>query len=142
MKNGRVVHLPTQHAFGANTLKRIEAQQGFHDVDRGGYTSDALRVLPGSVPEEVMERLYVVWIDRGKERIAKVEKVRRVAESEYDLLLGPFGEFEQTGPGGPIIDVGVHLLLGPVHHKPEYRARTGSMDRGSYKPHHFTPHST
>lgn len=141
MRSGRVIELPTRHIFGANMLKRVIAQQGFHEVDRGGYKSDVLRIIPGSVPEEVLREFYIVFIGRVEESIAKVEDVRRVAEVQYDLLLSPFGEFNQIGSSGPIIELGVHLLYGPVHHKPEYRSRASPRDCGAYKPSHFVPHS-
>lgn len=140
MKSGRVVPLCTQHAFGARVLQRIVAHQGFHTVERDGYTGDALRVILSDqgLGHELLQ-MYVVFIDFEEHYIAKVECVTVSGEFERDLLLGPFGEFNQTGPGGSIVQPGVHMLFGAIHTRPEFRVRKEYQLTWSYRPRHVLP---
>ncbi len=140
MKHGQVIPLATQQAFGTNMLKRIVAHQGFHTVDRDRNTSDALRVVlsDSGLGHELLS-MCVVFIDMADEYIASVVHVVLIDQHTRDLLLSPFGEFNQTGTRGPIIQPGVHLLFGPVHAQPEFRVREDYSSSWSYRPRHVLP---
>lgn len=135
MRNARVTRLGDRERYAYNILSRIVAVQGYHQVDRLGYKSNALRVQPGTVPEEELKNLRVVFLEETRAWIARVQEVKRVSDAAFDLYLSPFRTFLQSGYDR-ITDHGTHLLYGQgaIHSKPPYVSRTGIFHRGSYKP--------
>jgi hypothetical protein len=143
MRTPHVIDLVSIRVFAQRTLNAIVAQQGFHVVVRAfGWKTNALRLIPGSVPNATLLQMYVVYVDWDGAYIAKPELVQPVdgQSNARDLLLGPFGEFKQTGVGGPINAHGVSLLVGSVYRLIPHRPRTGFSEGVSHVP-SFLPRS-
>lgn len=135
MKEGKVVQLFGRGVNAKGILRRLIGQQGFHLVDRGGYQGNVLRIMHGTVPNSILLQMYVVFIDTQHSYIAKVEEVRPVGDksSARDLVLGPFGDFNQTGVNA-VTKHGVHVLYGPVNRGLNNYPRPDPNDHGSWKP--------
>lgn len=135
MKDGKVVQLFGRGANAKAILRRLIGQQGFHFVERGGYQSNVLRIMHGTVQDSMLLQMYVVFIDTQRGYIAKVEEVRPVGDKSYtrDLVLEPFGEFNQTGVNA-VTKHGVHILYGPVNRELLNHPRPDLNDHGSWKP--------
>jgi hypothetical protein len=118
VKQDRVVSLLSNRTSALRTLQRIIAHKGFHTGSHiPGIVSNILRIISGSIPNDTLRELHVVYVNREDAWIAEARFVLAVAgqEDTRDLILGPFGGLSQSGVDVSIIEMGVTLMLGPAH---------------------------